>query len=154
PEVIVAAPTQRDVVTYMTFTGVIAASESVDLRARVQGFLDKMTFQPGQRVKKGDPLFLIDKGQFQAEVDRAAADVQSREAALVGADNDARLARELADQHAGPEIDAIIKLAKKDALKAEVTAAKARLTDAQLNLGYCDIRAPIDGRITRNFVDV
>lgn len=153
PEVIVAKPTQRDVVTYLTFTGTIEASETVDLRARVQGFLEKISFQPGQRVKKGDLLFVIDKREYEAAVARNEATVLSRKAALVGAENDARLARELADQRAGPEIDALIKAARRDAMKADVAAAEAALTDAKLNLAYCEVTAPIDGRISNNFVD-
>jgi RND family efflux transporter MFP subunit len=153
PEVIVAAPMQRDVVTYLSFTGTVEASESVDLRARVQGFLEEMKFQPGQRVKKGDPLFVIDKRQYQAALDRAKAAVEARAAALTGAENDARMARELADQRAGPEIDAIIKAARRDSIKAELDGAKADLEEAKLNLEYCDVTAPIDGRITKNFVD-
>ncbi len=154
PEVIVARPEQRDIVSYMSYTGVVEASESVDVRARVQGFLETMAFQPGQRVKKGDPLFVIDKRQYQAAVAGAEAAVQAKEAALVGAENDARLARELADQRAGPEIDAIIKAARRDAIKAELAGAEADLANARLNLEYCDVVAPIDGRISRGYVDV
>lgn len=153
PEVIVARPAEQDVVAYLTYTGVVEASESVELRARVQGFLEKISFRPGQEVKKGDVLFEIDKRQYLAAVEQATANVQAQEAALVGAENDARLARELADQRAGPEIDAIIKLARRDVVKADVAKAKAELIEAQLNLDYCTVTAPIDGRITKNMVD-
>lgn len=153
PEVIVAAPIQRDVVTYSTFTGTVEASLTVDLRARVQGFLEKIEFSPGQRVKAGDLLFVIDKRQYQAALDRAVAAVQAKTAALEGAANDAHLARELADQKAGPEIDAIIKAARRDTIKAELTGAEAELADAKLNLEYCEVKAPIDGRISKNYVD-
>lgn len=153
PEVIVAAPTMRNVVTYLKYTGVVEASETVELRARVQGFLEKVNFQPGQKVKKGDLLFVIDKRQFIAAVDQADAEVRSQQAALLGAENDARLARQLADQSAGPEIDAIIKAAKRDAIDANLAAARAKLSEAKLNLEYCEITAPIDGRISRNEVD-
>lgn len=154
PVVIVAAPVEREVVTYLTYTGVIEASETVDLRARVQGFLESVNFHAGQRVRKGDLLFVIDKRQYQAEVDRARAEVESHEAALVGAANDARLARELADQRAGPEIDAIIKAARRDVAKADLARARALLVEAELNLEYCEVTAPIDGRISKTFVDV
>lgn len=154
PDVIVATPVQRDVVDYLIYTGTIGASETVDLRARVQGFLEKINFQPGQRVKKGDLLFVIDKRQFQAAVLQAEASVRSFQAALRGADNDARLARELADQKAGPEIDAIIKAARRDSIDAEIARAEAELVEARLNLEYCEVHAPIDGRITRNLVDL
>lgn len=153
PEVIVAKPVQREVVDYLTYTGVVEASESVELRARVAGFLERVNFQPGQRVKKGDVLFEIDPRQYQAEVAQAQASVQAQKAALTGAENDARLARELADQRAGPEIDAVIKAARRDSILAEIARAEAQLAEAKLNLEYCTVTAPIDGRITKNFID-
>jgi RND family efflux transporter MFP subunit len=153
PGVTVARPIERDVVSYLTYTGVIEASETVELRARVQGFLEKVNFQPGQRVAQGDLLFEIDKRQYAAAVDQARAAVRAQEAALIGAENDARLARELADQRAGPEIDAIIKAARRDVVAADVARAEADLEQALLNLEYCDVRAPMDGRISRNEVD-
>jgi RND family efflux transporter MFP subunit len=108
-------------------------------------------------------------------VDTSKAQVQVEEALLIGAESDARLARELADQKAGPEIDAIMKAARRDAKKADVAKskfevedaklnvenaktnvgkAKASLAAALLNVGYCDVLAPIDGRATVNKVDV
>lgn len=153
PEVIVANPVQRDVVKYLTYTGIVAASETVELRARVQGFLEKVHFQPGQRVKAGELLFEIDPRQYKAEVDQSAAIVQATKATLVGAENDARLARELADQRAGPEIDALIKAARRDTVVAEVARAEAQLANAMLNLEFCRVLAPIDGRIGKNLVD-
>lgn len=153
PEVIVSKPVQREVTAYKVYTGVIEASETVELRARVQGFLEKVNFQPGQRVKRGEVLFEIDKREYLAAVAQASARVQATEAALTGAENDARLARELADQSAGPEIDAIIKAARRDVAAADVARAKAELTQARLSLEYCTIAAPIDGRIGDNQVD-
>lgn len=154
PEVIVANPVEREVTSYLTYTGVIEASQTVELRARVQGFLESVNFSPGQRVNKGDVLFVIDKRQYAASVEQARASVAAQEAALLGAENDARLARELADQRAGPEIDAIIKAARRDVVAADLAQAKAMLTEALLNLEYCDVVAPIDGRITDNYVDI
>ncbi len=154
PEVIVAKPVERDVVKYLTYTGTIDPSETVDLRARVQGFLEKVNFEPGQRVKKGEVLFEIDKRQFQAIVDQAKANVLAKKAAYEGAANDARLAKELADQRAGPEIDAVIKAARRDVAKAEIARAEADLVAAQLNLDYCTVVSPIDGRISENYVDI
>lgn len=154
PEVIVANPVERDVTQYLLYTGTVEASERVELRARVQGFLEKVNFQPGQRVKKDEVLFEIDPRQYQAAVSQAKAAVEAQKAALVGAENDARLARELADQRAGPEIDAVIKAARRDAVIAEIARAEAELEAAQLNLDYCTIKSPIDGRISRNMVDI
>ncbi len=154
PEVVVARPVEREVVSYLNYTGTVEASETVELRARVQGFLEKINFQPGQRVKKGDVLFEIDNRQYQAAVDQARAAVRAQEAALLGADNDARLARELADQRAGPEIDAVIKAARRDVVKADLAGAEAQLAEAILNLDYCSVTSPIDGRITKSYVDI
>lgn len=153
PEVIVANPVEREVIEYVTYTGVVEASETVELRARVEGFLDEIRFRPGQRVAAGDVLFVLDKREYEAAVEQAEAAVHVQEAALVGAENDARLARELADQNAGPEIDAVIKAAKRDEVKAARELAKANLEQAKLDLSYCDVTAPIDGRVTRNLVD-
>ncbi len=154
PGVVVANPVEREVVKYLTYTGVVEASEKVELRARVQGFLEKVNFQPGQLVKKGEVLFIIDKRPYEATVQQAVANVKAQKAALEGALNDARLARELADQSAGPEIDAVIKAARRDMIEAEVARAEAELESAQLNLDYCTVTAPIDGRISKNFVDI
>lgn len=154
PEVIVANPAQREVVSYLTYTGVVEASETVELRARVSGFLESINFKPGQRVKKGELLFVIDKRAYIAAVEQAAAAVASQEAALEGAENDSRLARQLAEQRAGPEIDAIIKTARRDSVKADLAMAQANLSQARLNLEYCDVVSPIDGRISKNLIDV
>ncbi len=154
PEVIVARPVERDVIEYITYTGTVEASQTVELRARVAGFLEKINFKPGQAVKAGDVLFEIDKRQYEAAVAQAEATVRANEAAFLGAQNDAKLAQELADQNAGPRIDAIIKAAKRDVVEADIAKAKASLVDAKLNLEYCTIVAPIDGRITKNEVDM
>lgn len=154
PEVVVQTPVRRDVTDYLTYTGIVEASETVDLRARVKGYLESIHFEPGQRVRAGDLLFVIDKSEYLAAVERGEAIVRSRAAALDGAENDARLARELADQRAGPEIDALIKAARRDAMRADLAAAEADLVEARLNLEYTEVRAPIDGRITVNNVDV
>jgi RND family efflux transporter MFP subunit len=154
PEVVVGRPIERDVIEYLRYTGTVEASETVDLRARVSGFLEKVNFKPGQKVKTGDVLFEIDKRQYAATVAQAEANLRGQEAALVGATNDARLAQELADQNAGPKIDAIIKAARRDALAAEVERARAQLDEARLNLEFCTVTAPINGRIGKNEVDV
>src|SRR6185369_12348462 len=80
PDVVVAAPVERDVVRYVMYTGTIEASEKVELRARVQGFLEKINYEAGQKVKKGDLLFVIDKSQYQADLAIAQADVESAKA--------------------------------------------------------------------------
>jgi RND family efflux transporter MFP subunit len=153
PAVTVANPVQREVHEYLLYTGTTQPSQTAEIRARVQGVLESMHFAPGQRVQVGDLLYKIDPSEYEAEVRRAEAVVRAKEASLLGAENDARLARELADKRAGPEIDAIIKAAKRDVIEAEVAESKAALAEAQLNLDYCTIESPIEGRITKSLVD-
>src|SRR5438477_6484284 len=154
PEVTVAKPIQKSITQYLEYTGTTEPYESVDLRARVAGFLEQFNFKPGARVKKGDLLFVIDKRTYQAAVDRAQAQVASDEAAFKAAESDARIAEELFAQRAGSEIDKITKAGKRDSAKAAIEASKAALDSAKLDLEFCEVRAPIDGRITKNYVDV
>ena len=154
PDVTVAHPIHRPVTRYVEYTGTTEAYQSVELRARVAGFLEQVLFKPGAAVKKGDLLFVIDKRTFQAAVNRAQAQVLADEAAYTAAESDARIAEELAAQRAGSEIDKITKIGRRDSAKAAIEANKAALESAKLDLGFCEVRAPIDGRITKNFVDV
>jgi len=154
PEVTVAHPIRRPVTRYLEYTGTTEPFESVDLRARVPGFLEQVQFKPGGAVKKGDLLFVIDKRTYQAAVDRAQAQVLADEAAFKAAESDAKIAEELAAQRAGSEIDRITKAGRRDAARAAVEAAKAALESTNLELEFCEVRAPIDGRITKNLVDV
>ncbi len=154
PEVTVSHPIRRPVTRYLEYTGTTEAFQTVDLRARVAGFLERVDFRPGARVKKDDLLFMIDKRPYQAAVDRAQAQVLAAEAAYKAAESDARIAEELAAQRAGSEIDKITKIGRRDSAKAAIEASKAALESAKLDLEFCDVRAPIDGRITKNFVDV
>jgi RND family efflux transporter MFP subunit len=153
PAVTVANPVKQEVREYFLYTGTTQASQTAEIRARVQGVLESVHFAPGQAVQVGDLLYKIDSREYEAEVRRAEAVVRAKEASLLGAENDARLARELADKRAGPEIDAIIKAATRDVIEAEVAEAKAALAEAQLNLDYCTISSPIEGRITKSFLD-
>ncbi len=154
PEVTVAHPIQRSVTRYLEYTGTTEAYRSVDLRARVPGFLEQVLFQPGAAVKQGDLLFVIDKRTYQAAVDRASAQVLADEAEFKAAESEARIAEELATQRAGSEIDRITKIGRRDAAHAALEAAQAALASARLDLEYCEVRAPIDGRITKNLVDI
>ena len=154
PSVSVAHPIQRTVTRYVESTGTTEAFETVELRARVPGFLDKFNFKPGDTVKKGDVLFVIDKRSYQAAADQAQAQVLADEATLKAAEADARIAEDLAAQRAGSEIDKITKVGRRDSAKAQVEASRAALASARLDLEFCEVRAPIEGRITKNFVDV
>jgi RND family efflux transporter MFP subunit len=88
PEVMVATPQVRDVTVYQEFVGSTEAYESVEIRARVQGYLDKMTFVPSSFVRKGQLLFVIEPEPYEAQRDRASAGLKAAEAGLRRAESD------------------------------------------------------------------
>lgn len=135
------------------FVGHIKAINKVDLRARVEGFLEKAPFREEQRegrlVKTGELLYLIEKVQFQAQVDQAKANLASAKAVLINAQlqYDRQLA--LSQRQWAPQSVVDQNRAELDSAKAKVLQAEAALTQAEVNLGYTEIRAPVDGRIGR-----
>lgn len=154
PEVTVAHAIQRPVTRCLEYTGTTEAYQSVELRARVAGFLEEVKFKPGSVVKKGDLLFVIDKRTYQSAVEKAAAQVLANEASYKTAEWEASTAEQVFAQRAGSEIEKITKAGQRDSAKAAVEAAKATLDNAKLDLEFCEVRAPIDGRISKNLVDV
>jgi len=153
PEVVVANPVERDVVSYLTYTGTVEASEVADIRARVQGFLDEVKFVPGQRVKQNDILFVIDKREYEAEVAQAKAVVDASEAKLALAETTLERVIEAFKQGGASDIEVREERAARDEAKAQLDLARAKLDNARLELSYCDVRSPIDGRVGRNLVD-
>ncbi|MCA1960654.1 MAG: efflux RND transporter periplasmic adaptor subunit [Desulfomonile sp.] len=154
PEVVVSAPVERNVTDYLEFTGNVAAFESVEIRARVEGVLEKINFKPDARVNAGDLLFVIDPKPFQAQVDEASARLQAKSAARDLAQVQFDKAKQLYDSASISEIQYLEQKAKRDMAEAEVSQAKADLEKAQLNLGYTSVISPINGRVSRNLVDV
>jgi membrane fusion protein (multidrug efflux system) len=131
------------------FVGRIKAMEKVDVRARVEGFLDKVLFREGQDVKAGDLLYQIEKVQFQALVEQAKANVASAEAETTNAQLQYGRNLELAKREFSPQSLVDQWKASVDSARAKVMQTHAALTQADVNLGYTDIRSPIDGRIGR-----
>jgi membrane fusion protein, multidrug efflux system len=137
------------------FVGRVKAIEKVDIRARVEGFLDKVTFhggqelKEGQEVKAGDLLYQIEKVQFQALVDQAKANLAVAEAELTNAKLQYNRQVELNKRQYSPQSTVDQDKAAVDTAAGKVMQAKAALTQAEVNLDYTDIRAPIDGRIGR-----
>ena len=152
PEVAVGPPIEQAAVEYFSTTGRTAAVEEVDVRARVGGYLVKVNFQDGRDVKAGDVLFEIDPRPYQADVMRAEGDVAKWQAQLRKADADVARNTRLLPKGAASERDLETSIAAKESSQAEIMSAKARLTDAKLNLEFASIVAPIDGRASRTSV--
>ena len=127
--------------------GRVEAKYSVDIVARINGWLQKSYFQEGDAVKKGQPLFLIEPDQYQNLVNTAAANVRQAQASLTNAEKELVRAQELVKSDYVSKSYYDQALATRDTAKAALDAAKAQLADAKLNLSYTKIVAPVDGRI-------
>ena len=148
PKVTVAAPEERAVLEYEDLPGRVAAIESVEVKARVTGFLDKLHFQEGTEANKGDLLYTIDPREFQADLDSAAAALQQAQAQMAQARSDYARSNQLSTQ----KVIAAQETEKQGTAvlgaEAAVRAAQARLDKAKLDLEYSEIRAPISGKIS------
>lgn len=153
PEVTVATPESKEVPEYFEFTGTTAGLETVELRARVKGFLDKVHFQAGAYVNSGDLLFTIDQRTFKATEHKVAAALASAEARLRLAEFDYHRLRQLRERNVAAELEYAQKTSDFESAKADLELAKAQLESARLDLGFTEIRAPIRGRIGRALVD-
>jgi membrane fusion protein (multidrug efflux system) len=139
----------RGVSQSFEFVGRIKATDKVDLRARVEGFLEKVLFREGQDVKTGDLLYQIEKAQFEAAVDQAKGNLAVAEAELTNAKLQYDRNLELSKRQFSPQSQVDQDKAALDSARGKILQLQAVLKQAQLNLGYTDIRAPIDGRIGR-----
>src|SRR6266404_2692690 len=136
------------------FVGRIKAVGTVGIRARVEGFLEKVLFIEGQDVKAGDLIYQIEKDTYQALVDQAKANLAAAEAQAVNAELQYNRAVQLVKNQYTPQATVDQDKAALGTTKAQVLQAKAALTQAAINLDYTDIRAPIAGRIGRTAFDV
>ena len=144
----------RDVTNYIYFTGYTEARKSVDLKARVEGYLQDFLFTPGSLVKEGDLLFVIDPKPFEATVARAEATLETRQAELQLARATLKRKESAYKEKAVSELTVLEARAQLSQAKAEVKGAEAALESAKLDLSYTTIYAPLSGRISRNYIDV
>ena len=152
PEVSVAPVLVKQVSQWDEFSGRIEAVQSVELRPRVSGYIDKVNYVEGQEVKKGDVLFTIDARSYQAEFNRAQAELARARTQAGLAHSESERARRLAEQQAIAAETAEQRRASADQAGAQVQAAQAALEAARLNLEFTKVRAPIDGRAGRAMV--
>jgi len=151
-DVNVAPVLQKNVRQWDEFTGRIAAVETVELRPRVSGYIDRVAYQEGQEVKKGDLLFVIDQRPYQAQLALAQAQLErARSDAKLAQSQDARAQALIAAKAISRE-DFDSRHAANESSNAGVRAAEAAVTSARLNLQFTEVRAPISGRASRAFV--
>jgi membrane fusion protein (multidrug efflux system) len=154
PVVQVMEVTTGDVPLSTTLIGQLDSPGNVDVRARVEGFVDKMLFVEGVEVKQGDLLFELDKKPFLERLAAANGALAEANATLNKYQKDVERLKPLAEKRAIPQQDLDNALAAVEVGKAGVESAKARVESAQLDLGYCDIKAPVTGLIGAKQVSI
>ena len=147
PTVTVAKPTQRTVSDYDEYVGRFAALDSVEVRARVSGYLDSVDFKDGQMVKQGDLLFTIDKRPFQTALDQSRANRQLAQSNLTFTESDLKRAQQLVTEKTITEQVFEQRSQAFRNAQASFAAASAAVRQAELDMQFTELRAPIDGRI-------
>ncbi|MFA5110327.1 MAG: efflux RND transporter periplasmic adaptor subunit [Desulfobaccales bacterium] len=153
PKVTISQPVTQPVTDYLEFTGTTQAINTVQLKARVEGYLEQVYFKDGDRVKKGQLLFLIQQNTYEAKLKQAEADILSQKAKLLHAQTEYARFSKLVTQKAAAQTDVDNWLYQRDAAKAAVMAAEAQRDLAKLNLSYTKVTSPFDGRIGRRLKD-
>ena len=152
PAVSVAKVIEQRVTEWDELTGRLEAPESVDIRPRVSGFIDKVAFDEGSLVKKGDLLFQIDPRPFEAEVKRLQAELQQARATERRTASEAERGERLRANNAISAELADARVSAASEAKSAVAAIQAQLDAARLDLGFTRVTAPIDGRVGRALI--
>lgn len=154
PVVAVEPVEVRDVDIYGEYVGRINAQQYVEVRARVEGYLQKILFQEGSYVKKGQTLFIIDPTIYSARAAKASALLNKAKANAVKAKRDLDRIRPLFEANAASQLDLDNAVAAYEGAVADVAVCQADLTQAQLTLGYTTVKAPISGYISESSTDI
>ena len=154
PTVNAVPVTTQDVEIYGEYVGRIRARQFVEVRARVEGYLEKMTFAEGTYVTKDQVLFIIDPRIYKAKADKAAAQLKKDEALALKAKRDLDRIRPLYEQNAASQLDLDNAIATYESATASVSMSKADLTQAQMELSYTTVRSPISGHVSQSNVDL
>jgi RND family efflux transporter MFP subunit len=152
PKVTVSQPLVQEIIEWDEYTGRLEATETVEVRARVNGYLQSIHFKDGAIVKKGDLLFIIDPRPYQAELDRVTAELQLAQARLGLAKSDYARAQKLLQFRAISQEEADTRAATERQAQESVEAGRAAVKAAKLNVEFTRVTAPITGRIGRKLV--
>src|SRR5919106_4320448 len=152
PKVTVSQPVVREVVEWDEYTARLEAVESVDVRARVSGYLQSVHFTDGATVKQGALLFVIDPRPYQAELNRAQAELEQALARFERTQKDLARAKQLVKSRAVSQEEVDTRSADQREAQEAVQAARAAVEAARLNVEFTQVRAPIGGRISRQLV--
>jgi len=147
PAVTVANPVKRVVIDYDEYVGRFVAVDSVEIRARVSGYLDRIDFTDGQMVKQGDLLFSIDKRPFQTALDQAKANLAQVRANLAFAESDLARGAQLVRERTITEQTFDQRTQVKRVAEAAVQAQEAAVRQASLDVEFTELKAPVAGRI-------
>jgi len=153
PEVQVTATVQRDVPIYVEFVGQTRGAKEVEVRSRVEGYLETVNFEEGSFVRKGQPLYTIDPRPFREALAQARGQLAQAEAQLGKARDDVLRYKPLVDQNAIPRQDYDTAVSLQEAARASVEAARAVVNQAELNLGFTRITAPMSGLIGKTEIN-
>jgi RND family efflux transporter MFP subunit len=154
PIVTVAHPVEHPVVDSVEFVGTTEATVTVDLRARVNGYLQRIEFVDGSNVKAGDVLFVIEQLPYQLALDAAKAALQKANASQALAESQYRRMRPLLANGVVTQEELDVQASQVATSKADVASATAAVKKAELDLSYTKVVAPVSGRINRHLVDV
>jgi RND family efflux transporter MFP subunit len=154
PAVTVAKPTKQTVTDYDEYVGRFVAVDMVEIRARVSGYLEKVQFQDGQIVKQGDPLFTIDRRPFETTLAQTRAQLAQARANLAFAEGDLNRASQLVRDKTITEQTFDQRTQAKRVAEASVAAQEAAVRQAELDLQFTELKAPVSGRIGDRRVSV
>ena len=154
PTVVVETVTTDDMEIYGEYVGRIRAQQVVEIRARVEGYLEEMLFEEGTYIKKDQVLFVIDPKLYKARVDGARAQLQKDKALELKAKRDLDRIRPLFEQNAASQLDLDNAIASYESAVSAVIMSEADLAQAELALGYTTVRSPISGYISERNVDI
>ena len=153
PTVVLTTPVVKTITDFEDFTGHTEAVATVEVRARVTGYLDKVLFKEGTEVKQGETLFEIDPRSYQTDRDRAAANVLQSRARVRRLEADFKRASSLLQTRAMSQEDFDKVAGERDEAAAALKLAEAAEELAKLNLGFTRVTAPLTGRISRQLID-